>query len=386
MNRKFMNNSLIIPVKKKILITHPWFLPAYKAGGPIQSLANLCRNLKNEYSFFILCNDKDHMDKQPLTGIVPDEWNDFENSTAQVFYISASNAKFSTIRKIVSNINPDFIFINGIYSPLFTLGALLSKTGKKILSVRGMLHPGALSQKSFKKKIYLSLLKLIGVKSNLLFHATDIREKEHIHTIFGKDAKVMIAQNFPNQVSADNNLPFVNGVLKIVSIALISPMKNHAMVLEGLKELSFPVEYDIYGPIKDAAYWEKCIQLIGELPSNIKVNYKGSIEPAHVANVLQNYHYLVQPSKSENFGHSIYEALSCGLPIITSHFTPWNQLEEKKAGWNIDLKAGSMKEVLNKAFMVNKNDYAEWSRSAKQFARNQINLDEIRNQYKELFH
>ena len=62
-----------------------------------------------------LCDlDKDHLDKQPLTGIVPDEWNDFENSTAQVFYISASNAKFSTIRKIVSNINPDFILDRSI--------------------------------------------------------------------------------------------------------------------------------------------------------------------------------------------------------------------------------------------------------------------------------
>ena len=387
MSRKYLSNVPDISMKKKILITHPWFLPAYKAGGPIQSLANLCRNLKNEYSFFILCSDKDHMDNQTLTGIVQDDWNDFENGTAQVFYISAANAKLSTIKKLVKQIKPDIIFINGIYSPLFTLGALLSKTGKKILSARGMLHPGALGQKSLKKKIYLFFLKMLGVKDKVIFHATDLKEEKYIHKTFGKNARVRIAQNFPNLSESNNKSAPSNGVLKIVSIALVSPMKNHAIVLEGLKEISFPVEYDIYGPIKDVVYWEKCLQLIGVLPANIKVAYNGSIEPANVTNVLQNYHYLVQPSKSENFGHSIYEALSCGLPVITSHFTPWNQLEENKAGWNVDIfDPASMIEVLNKANVTNKNDYATWSSSAKQFAKSQINLEEIRNQYKLLFH
>lgn len=382
-----MNNVPGFPEKKKILITHPWFLPAYKAGGPIQSLANLCRNLKDEYSFYILCSDKDHMDDQPLTGIIQNEWNDFENGTAQVFYLSEANTKFTTIINLAKSINPDFIFINGLYSPLFTIAALLSKTGKKILSVRGMLHPGALDQKKFKKRIFLSFLKMIGVKNKVIFHATDLREEGYIHHVFGKNAKVTIAQNFPNQIESDQHLLSTNGVLKIVSIALISPMKNHAIVLEGLKEISTPVEYDIFGPIKDAAYWEKCIQLISLLPPNIKVTYKGSVQPSHVIHVLRNYHYLVQPSKSENFGHSIYEALSCGLPVITSQFTPWNQLEANKAGWNVDiLDPRSMKDVLNKANLLNKNEYAEWSRSAKLYAKNHIDLKTIKNQYNLLFH
>ena len=376
-----------MPEKKKILITHPWFLPAYKAGGPIQSLANLCRSLKDEYYFYILCSDKDHLEKHPLTSIIADEWNDFENGTAQVYYLSSANAKFSKIKKLVAFIDPDFVFINGLYSPLFTIAALLSKKGQKILSARGMLHPGALSQKSFKKKIYLGFLKMLNVKSNVVFHATDYIEQDYIHKIFGKEAKVCIAQNFPNQLEADFSLPHTNGVLKIVSIALISPMKNHAIVLESLKEISSQIEYDIYGPIKDAAYWESCLKLIAELPANIKVTYKGSIEPSGVSQTLKNYHYLVQPSKSENFGHSIYEALSCGLPVITSHFTPWNNLEENKAGWNVDiLNSASLTQVLYKAIETNKNDYEEWSKSAKHFAKNQIDLEKIRNQYKSLFH
>ena len=376
-----------MPEKKKILITHPWFLPAYKAGGPIQSLANICRNLKNDYSFYIICSNKDHLEDHPLTSIVPDEWNDFENGTAHVFYLSGSNSKIRKIKDLVKTVQPDFIFINGLYSPLYTIAALYSKNGKKILSPRGMLHPGALSQKSYKKRIYLAFLKMIGVKKKVVFHATDQQEKDYINTVFGMDAKVSIAQNFPNQLKPNSNILNTNGVLKMVSIALISPMKNHAIVLEGLKAISSQIEYDIYGPVKDAVYWEKCVQIMSELPANIKVTYKGSIEPAHVTQVLTKYHYLVQPSKSENFGHSLYEALSCGLPIITSHFTPWNRLEENKAGWNVDiLNPDSMTDVLKKAVLVNRNDYAEWSRSAKQFAKNQVDFEKIKKQYKSLFH
>jgi glycosyltransferase involved in cell wall biosynthesis len=43
------------------------------------------------------------------------------------------------------------------------------------------------------------------------------------------------------------------------------------------------------------------------------------------------------PTFGENFGHSIYEALAHGLPVMISDKTPWQNLEEKVAGWVFDL-------------------------------------------------
>ena len=45
--------------KKKILIVIDWFLPAYKAGGPIQSVANMANHLKNEFDFWIYTSNRD---------------------------------------------------------------------------------------------------------------------------------------------------------------------------------------------------------------------------------------------------------------------------------------------------------------------------------------
>ena len=37
----------------KVVICYDYFLPAYKAGGPIQSISNIVKNLHDFYDFFI---------------------------------------------------------------------------------------------------------------------------------------------------------------------------------------------------------------------------------------------------------------------------------------------------------------------------------------------
>ena len=44
---------------------------------------------------------------------------------------------------------------------------------------------------------------------------------------------------------------------------------------------------------------------------------------------------LVQPTRSENFGHTIYEALSAGRSVIIGNATPWRHLREANAGWDL---------------------------------------------------
>lgn len=45
--------------KKRILICIDWFLPAYKAGGLIQSVSNMLTHFKNEFNFWIYTSNKD---------------------------------------------------------------------------------------------------------------------------------------------------------------------------------------------------------------------------------------------------------------------------------------------------------------------------------------
>ena len=60
-----MKNKL----KKTILCFVDYYLPGYKAGGPIQSIANLVENLGDEFEFYIICNDRDQLDRQPYANV-----------------------------------------------------------------------------------------------------------------------------------------------------------------------------------------------------------------------------------------------------------------------------------------------------------------------------
>ena len=46
-------------MKSKILIYSDWFPPAFKAGGPIQSIYQLTQHLKEEYEVYVITTTQD---------------------------------------------------------------------------------------------------------------------------------------------------------------------------------------------------------------------------------------------------------------------------------------------------------------------------------------
>ncbi len=370
---------------KKILIFYDYFYPAYKAGGPIQSIANMCRAFKGEFDFYIICNNYDHGETKALQGIQTNCWNDFEDQTAKVYYLSRSFSRPHIIISLIKQVMPDLIMVNGLFSPLFSITPLLIRNYKKIISIRGMLHPGGLSQKRLKKKLFIFLLKKIGITKKVVFHTTDEKETGYVKSIFGKEIKAVAIQNFSNKASLLQQTKKQAGILNMVTVALISPMKNHALALLALKNVSFCVSYDIYGPVKDEKYWDQCLKIIETLPPNITVSYKGSVDPPMVSSVLVQSHCLIMPSKSENFSHAIYESLSSGVPVITSHFTPWNDLKRNKAGFNVDIfDLKTISFAIETIASFNEEEYRLWSLSSIAFAEKSVDIDNLKIQYKNL--
>ncbi|MFZ1529079.1 MAG: glycosyltransferase [Ferruginibacter sp.] len=363
-----------------LLISIPWFYPAYKAGGPIQSVQNLVNNYQDP-GYFIITGKKD-ADGSPVAIAGFDKWNFFSKNT-QVCY---TNKPVSEINNAVKKFNPQILFIIGLFDFNFNIRPLFfSKIPVKILSARGMLHPGALSQKHFKKKLFIFLMKLSGIHKKILFHATNETEKKYISAIFGSKAKVMVAQNFPHLVSKKENIAKVPQRLNLVTIALISPMKNHALVLDALQSCKGEINYVIYGPVKDKAYWEVCLQKISTLPPNIRVQYEGEIRPEHIETALHKADVFIMPSKSENYGHAIIEALSAGLPVITSQHTPWQNLQENKAGFNTAQTAAEIAVAISNFTAMDAAVFNEWCSAASAYAHEHTRVDTIKAQYDQLF-
>lgn len=345
--------------KKKILIFIDWFLPGYKAGGPVRSMANMVEYLGDRYEFYIVTRNTDYTETVPYDGVTANQWIDFAPAV-KVFYCSGEYQNLSSYRKLVKSEKFDVAYVNGIYSWKFSilpLIALRKFAGKKIVASRGMLAKSAIDVKGGKKKLFLKLVKWLNLYKGVTFHATNEREKEDVKRELGSRSKVLIADNLPKKkMPQERALSKKVGELKLVSLARISPEKNTLFALECLKQLE-PLEglisFDIYGQIYNQAYWEQCKTVISQLHKNITVTHKGIVDGDKVGETIQDYHVMFLPSRGENFGHVILESFMAGRPVLISDQTPWRELEEAQCGWDLSLVSSQQLAVNSNQSTVN---------------------------------
>ncbi len=380
--------------KKKILVFIDWFLPGYKAGGPVRSMANMVAYLKDEFDFYIVTRNTDYTETTPYAGITPNQWTDF-SSNVKVYYTSTDQQNKKSYKRIIQAEHFEIIYINGIYSWKFSILPLLAAkkfTGKKIVASRGMLAQSAIDVKSGKKQLFLKAIKFVNLYKNVFFHATNEKEEKDILNAIGQETKVLIADNLPkSDLPSFKHLSKEKGKLKLVSLARISPEKNTLFALEKLSELKpekdFQLELDLYGQIYNEDYWKECQQLISKLPPQIKVTYKGTVDADEVGETIQQYHILFLPSRGENFGHVILESFMSGRPVLISDQTPWRNLEKEKCGW--DLPLGSEISIwiktIEKLINLEQNEFDSLCKGARLKAENFIQNPELLNSYKALF-
>jgi glycosyltransferase involved in cell wall biosynthesis len=367
-----------------------WFVPAFKAGGPIRTMFNLVSQLKDHFEISIITSDRDLNEKESIPNIPIDKWSLFEENI-NIYYISQHSLSFNKIRELINERSPDVVYCNGMYSRFFTVYPMIMKAmgafrAKLIVGPHGMLKPSALQFKSTKKKVFLKLIKLTGAVQKCHFHATDDDEVEDIRRQFG-NVSISTVMDMPAPVNTRGDVLLKKELaLRAIFIGRIHPIKNLEFALQVLSTAKGDIELAISGMIEDADYWERCKIIIRELPSNIKVKSLGELDHKEVINELRNSHILILPTKGENFGHAIYEALSEGKPVIISDQTPWRNLENVKAGFDLPLERQDLFEkAIKEAVLWDQNEYSLWSSQTRLYLKTKIDHDKIIRDYIKLF-
>lgn len=160
----------------KILILSDFYLPGYKAGGPIRTLANIVNHLGDEFSFNVITRDRDFKDTKPYLSITADKWNKF--GKARILYCSPGKIILPTMRHIICDTPHDLLYLNSFFSSIFTIQPMLLRrlgliTRKSIvIAPRGEFSPGALKIKSFKKHFYLAMAKVLRLYRGVIWQAS----------------------------------------------------------------------------------------------------------------------------------------------------------------------------------------------------------------------
>lgn len=326
-----------------ILVFVAYYLPGYKAGGPIRSIANMVELLGEEFHFKIVTADRDTSDIIPYPNIKVDDWN--RVGKAEVYYCSPGNNGLMHLKKLITKTDYDILYLNSFFSYSFSIKPLLlHKLGlipkrPVVLAPRGEFSKGALRIRSFKKHCYIHVMRLLGLCNNVTWQASSNYEKEDICSALGNHAVIRVAKNLPSPIkNLSSKTPETSaGRLKVIFLSRISPKKNLDYALRVLQKVNVPLTFNIYGVIDDQRYWQACRLEIERLPENIKVKYHGDIPHSQVGPTLQQQDLFLFPTKGENYGHVIYEALTAGVPVLISDQTPWDDIEQHRAGWAFPL-------------------------------------------------
>lgn len=308
-------------------------------GGPSRSVPSLAKSLaQNDIDVTLLTRYSDTNNLHLL-----------ENTDVRVVQINSNNE----IAEVLTS-GFDIIHTQGLWMPFYHV---VTKVAKKIgipliVTPRGTLEPHCLEDKKIKKKMALVFYQRKDLKEAICLQATAEMEAGSFRKLELKNPIAVI----PNGIEiSDYPLRSNEEIEKqVLFLSRIDPKKGISILLEAWKDIA-PIFLD----------WKLTIVGNGDegyIKSLKKEIQRKGIEqstqilpPAFGEEKYRLYTksaLFVLPTYSENFGMAIAEAMSCGLPIITTTGTPWKMLNSSGAGWCIDLSAENLKNTLIEAMSL----------------------------------
>jgi len=379
--------------RKRVLVCTASYLPGQKSGGPIRSIANMVAHLSSNFDFYVVTKDRDATDTQSYPGVTPNRW--YRVGNARVLYCSSVGP--GTLLRVYREVRPDIISLNSFQDVFTRIMVLLRRGGAlghtpTLLATRGEFSPGAMEIKRTKKAIYRHSTKLLGLHENLLWQVSTQRERSEL--LLAAPARrldpdsVYVACNISDtMVSAVPRVAKESGSVKLAFIARMSEMKNLHFLLELLRDLRGQVQLNLFGPVaeSDIAYWARCKALLAQLPANIMVEYQGSLDHSAVPQVLHDHHFFVLPTRGENFCHAAVESFVNGTPVILSDETPWINLSEVHAGFDISLNdQGRWVAALQECVDMDRQTYAAYLNGTREYGR-RFSVEEAVKQHITMF-
>ena len=126
----------------------------------------------------------------------------------------------------------------------------------------------------------------------------------------------------------------------ILFLSRVHPKKGlEYLVNSFIKLCDLHKNYDllIVGGVDDKKYKKSLDRLIVNSGINDRVHFLGMLNGKARIDAYNASNFFVLPSQTENFGIVIAEAMAAKLPVITTHGTPWQEIEEHDAGWWVEL-------------------------------------------------
>jgi glycosyltransferase involved in cell wall biosynthesis len=234
---------------------------------------------------------------------------------------------------------PKVVHLHGLWSPLLHAAARGSQKlhWPYAVSTRGMLSGWAMGHKAWKKKLAWKLYQEADLRhSGCLVASSGFERRDISARVPGIRVEVIPngcdARPQSSRLSGQAST-LVPGVRWALALGRLHPVKGYGDLIEAWAKLR-PAGWKlaIAGPDENG-YRSNLEQLIRQHQLQKSVVLPGAVDDFQKWSLLDQCELFVAPSKTENFGMAIAEALQSGTPVITTTGTPWREVQEYDCGW-----------------------------------------------------
>lgn len=216
-----------------------------------------------------------------------------------------------------------------------------------VVSPRGMLTPVALRFSRRAKQMLWALVQGPAVRNAACLHATSELEFRELRD-FGLRQPIAI---IPNGIDLPAERPAVQSNDRtLLFLGRIHPKKGIENLLLAWRQVApaFPDwRLKIVGRDEDE-HQARLEGLVADL-SIPRVAFVGARYGKEKQAEYQAAELFILPSHSENFGMTVAEALSHGVPVITTTGTPWAKVVDTGCGWWVTPNAEGLEAALRDA-------------------------------------
>lgn len=256
----------------------------------------------------------------------------------------------------LESMTPDVVHVHGLWRLYLSQAARFAhrRGVPVIVSTHGMLHAPARRQRAALKQMEGWLFQDGVLRHARCLHATADDEADEIRKL-GFNTPIAVIPwgvELPDSSSA----PHATSAQPVVLfLGRIHPTKGLDTLLRAWARVCgrFPSARLTLAGYGDDEYRERLISLAASLSIAGSVTFEGPVESAGRERLFAAASLLVLPSPSENFGLVVPEALVRGIPVITTHGTPWSRVVAERCGWWVppaeDALAGALTEALDSA-------------------------------------
>lgn len=290
----------------------------------------------------------------------------------------------------LANSNVDLFHGHALWNfPIHQMSTAARKKGKPyIISIHGMLEPWSLQQSKLKKKVAMNLYQFKDLRKASCLHATAYSEAENIRSLGFKNPIAIIPNGinlleYPFQVKS-----LERKKRKLLFLSRIHHKKGIEILIDAWSKIDLSIknnwEVEIAGNGE-----EEYIKILQQKINNARLNDEIKITGPHFGkekiNTYQSADLFVLPTYSENFGMVIAEALSCGIPVITTKGTPWKDLEEYNAGSWIDIGIEPLRNTLETYLTKDSKELQQMGMNGRKLVEDKYSIESVGEKFKHLY-